>query len=122
MAPSPTGNGYWFVASDGGIFAFGDARFFGSTGSAPPGFPVSGMAATPDGRGYWLVTVAGQVYAFGGANYEGNAPLPLAALCIGIVAAPGGYRIVDTAGNVFGRAVAKSTDRIPRATDLVAAG
>ena len=32
MAPTPTGNGYWLVASDGGIFAFGDARFFGSTG------------------------------------------------------------------------------------------
>ena len=32
MTPTPTGNGYWLVASDGGIFAFGDARFFGSTG------------------------------------------------------------------------------------------
>ena len=122
MAASPTGSGYWFVASDGGVFAYGDARFFGSTGGAPPGFPVSGMAATPDGRGYWLVTLAGQVYAFGGANYKGNAPLPLAAVCIGIVAAPGGYRIVDTAGNVFGRAVAQRRDRIPSSTPLVAAG
>ena len=32
MAPTPTGKGYWLVASDGGIFAFGDAAFFGSTG------------------------------------------------------------------------------------------
>jgi hypothetical protein len=29
---SPTGQGYWLVASDGGIFAFGDAAFYGSTG------------------------------------------------------------------------------------------
>ena len=33
MAPTPSGNGYWLVASDGGIFAFGDAGFFGSTGA-----------------------------------------------------------------------------------------
>ena len=33
MASTPTGNGYWLVASDGGIFAFGDAAFHGSTGA-----------------------------------------------------------------------------------------
>ncbi|HEV7525059.1 MAG TPA: hypothetical protein VGP92_08840 [Acidimicrobiia bacterium] len=122
MATSPTGSGYWFVASDGGIFAFGDARFLGSTGGAPPGFPVSGMAATPDGRGYWLMTVIGQVYSFGTANYEGNAPLPLAAVAVGIVAAPGGYRIVDAAGNVFVRAATKGHIGIPTHVPLVAAG
>jgi hypothetical protein len=122
MSASPTGGGYWFVASDGGIFAFGDARFFGSTGGAPPGAPVSGMAATPDGRGYWLVTLAGQVYTFGDANYEGNAPPPRSAFYIGILAAPGGYRIVDTAGNIFGRAIAQSRNRIVSPTSFVAAG
>jgi hypothetical protein len=30
MAATPTGNGYWEVASDGGIFSFGNARFSGS--------------------------------------------------------------------------------------------
>jgi N-acetylmuramoyl-L-alanine amidase len=29
FAPTPSGNGYWFVTADGGVFAFGDARFFG---------------------------------------------------------------------------------------------
>ena len=32
MAATPDGNGYWLVASDGGIFAYGDAQFYGSTG------------------------------------------------------------------------------------------
>ena len=32
MAATPDGGGYWLVASDGGIFTFGDARFYGSTG------------------------------------------------------------------------------------------
>jgi len=29
MAATPDGKGYWEVASDGGIFAFGDAGFYG---------------------------------------------------------------------------------------------
>ena len=33
MAATPDGGGYWLVASDGGIFTYGDAGFFGSTGS-----------------------------------------------------------------------------------------
>jgi len=30
MAATPDGGGYWLVASDGGIFAYGDAKFHGS--------------------------------------------------------------------------------------------
>jgi hypothetical protein len=55
MAASPTGRGYWFVASDGGIFNFGDAGFLGSAGgqSLPAGVVVmaavnpSGSTTTP---------------------------------------------------------------------------
>ncbi len=122
MTSSPTGKGYWFVASDGGIFSFGDAHFYGSTGASPPGFPITGMASTPDGRGYWLVTLAGQVYAFGDADYHGNSPLPLRGLTAGIIAAPGGYRIVDSAGNVFVRTNVATTRRIAHGTPLVGAG
>jgi len=32
------------VATDGGIFSFGDARFFGSTGSTPLNRPIVGLA------------------------------------------------------------------------------
>lgn len=34
IAPGQSGNGYWLAASDGGIFAFGDAPFRGSTRSS----------------------------------------------------------------------------------------
>jgi len=34
------------VASDGGIFAFGDARFFGSTGALMINKPIVGMSST----------------------------------------------------------------------------
>ena len=36
MAATPDGKGYWLVAADGGIFRFGDARFYGSTGAHDP--------------------------------------------------------------------------------------
>ena len=32
MARTPGGGGYWLVASDGGIFSFGDSAFDGSMG------------------------------------------------------------------------------------------
>ena len=50
MADTPDGGGYWEVASDGGIFAFGDAAFYGSMGGRPLTAPIVGMAATPDRR------------------------------------------------------------------------
>ena len=34
MAP-PTRAGYWLMGRDGGVFTFGQATFFGSTGGAP---------------------------------------------------------------------------------------
>ena len=34
MAPTPDGHGYWLVASDGGIFSYGDAVFDGSAGAS----------------------------------------------------------------------------------------
>ena len=50
MAATPDGGGYWLVASDGGIFNFGDAGFYGSAGSIRLNKPIVGMAATPDGQ------------------------------------------------------------------------
>ncbi len=40
MAAVPGGGGYWEVASDGGIFAFGDAKFYGSMGGQPLNQPI----------------------------------------------------------------------------------
>ncbi|MDA8262844.1 MAG: hypothetical protein M0Z47_08435 [Actinomycetota bacterium] len=45
MASTPDGKGYWMVASDGGIFSFGDAAFYGSMGNTTLNKPVVGMAA-----------------------------------------------------------------------------
>ena len=72
MASTQAGSGYWLVASDGGIFCFGDAEFFGSTGAIRLNQPVVGMAATPDGGGYWLVASDGGIFSFGDAHFFGS--------------------------------------------------
>ena len=44
----PDEGGYWLLASDGGVFAFGDATFHGSTASDPED-PVERLMTTPTG-------------------------------------------------------------------------
>jgi hypothetical protein len=46
IAPTADGGGYWEVASDGGLFAFGDAAFHGSMGGQPLNAPIVGIAPT----------------------------------------------------------------------------
>jgi hypothetical protein len=72
MASTADGKGYWEVYSDGGVFAFGDARFEGSMAHRPLASPVVAIAATPTGKGYWLVAADGGVFAFGDARFAGS--------------------------------------------------
>ena len=46
MASTADGGGYWLVAADGGVFAYGDAVFEGSHGGSPLNVPIVGMAST----------------------------------------------------------------------------
>ncbi len=59
------GQAYWEVASDGGIFSFGGAQFFGSMGGKHLNAPIVGIAGVPDGSGYWEVASDGGVFTFG---------------------------------------------------------
>jgi hypothetical protein len=65
------GKGYWFVASDGGIFAF-NAPFLGSTGAVRLNLPITAMLASPDGRGYQMVADDGGIFSFGDAPFYGS--------------------------------------------------
>ena len=60
------------MASDGGVFNYGDAAFEGSMGGQPLNTPIVGMAATPDGGGYWLVASDGGIFSFGDAAFHGS--------------------------------------------------
>src|SRR5580658_6183894 len=104
MAATPDGGGYWLVGSDGGIFSFGDAQFFGSTGGLALTTPIVGMAATPDGGGYWLVASDGGIFSFGDAQFFGSmGGQHLAAPVTGIASTPGGggYMEVGSDGGIF---------------------
>ncbi len=102
-ATDRTTGGYWLVASDGGVFAFG-APFLGSTGALALVRPIVGMAATPDGRGYWLVASDGGIFAFGDAGFFGSmGGHPLDQPIVGMAAAPDGkgYWLVASDGGIF---------------------
>jgi hypothetical protein len=71
IVSTPTGRGYWVAAADGGVFSYGDARFYGSMGGEDLHAPIVGMAATADGDGYWLLGADGGVFAFGAAKFYG---------------------------------------------------
>ena len=102
-APTPDGVGYWLATADGGVFAYGDAPFYGSATAMNPDQPIVGMAATPDGGGYWLVGSDGGVFSFGNAQYYGSTAGKGSARIVGMAATPdgGGYWLVGSDGGVF---------------------
>ncbi len=100
-----TATGYQEVASDGGIFTFGAAGFFGSEGAKPLNRPIVGMASTPDGGGYWLVASDGGIFAFGDAGFfgsEGGQAISTSPI-VGMAATPDGkgYWLVASDGGIF---------------------
>jgi hypothetical protein len=98
------GTGYQLVASDGGVFNYGSAGFFGSTGGLHLNAPIVGMAPTPDGAGYWLVASDGGIFNYGDAGFFGSAgALHLNAPIVGMAATPdgGGYWLVASDGGIF---------------------
>jgi N-acetylmuramoyl-L-alanine amidase len=101
MAAAP-GGGYWLVASDGGVFAFGGAPFAGSASGQVLTQPVASITAVPGGGGYWLAEgrrgpLTGQVVAIDPGHNGGNGADPA------FIDAPiwngTGYEACDTTGS-----------------------
>jgi Cu/Zn superoxide dismutase len=96
--------GYWLVASDGGVFNFGDAGLFGSAGNMKLNRPIVAIAATPTGDGYWLAASDGGIFAYGDAAYLGSmGGTPLNQPIVAMAATPSGngYRLFASDGGVF---------------------
>ena len=104
MAPTPDAGGYWLVGADGGVFSFGDAQFFGSTGGIHLNRPIVGMAPTPDGDGYWLAASDGGIFSFGDAQFFGSTGgIHLNRPIVGMAPTPDGrgYWLVASDGGIF---------------------
>ena len=102
-APVSSG-GYWLVGADGGVFPFGSARGFGSTGTTRLNQPVVGIAGTPDDGGYWLVAADGGIFPFGDAGgYGSTGGIRLNKPVVGMAATPDGhgYWLVASDGGIF---------------------
>ena len=96
--------GYWLVASDGGIFAYGHSHFYGSAGATPLNRPVVGTAASPDDGGYWLVASDGGIFAYGDAAFHGSTgSMALNKPIVGMAPSPDGhgYWLVASDGGIF---------------------
>ena len=104
VGPAGPTQGYWLVGSDGGIFSFGDAGFFGSTGALHLNKPIVGMVSTADGNGYWLVASDGGIFNFGNAGFAGSTgAMSLNKPIVGMAATPDGkgYWLVASDGGIF---------------------
>ena len=105
QAPPVTCNtGYWLVASDGGIFSFGNAPFHGSTGAIRLNRPIVGMTASPDRGGYEFVASDGGIFTFGNAGFFGSTgDIRLNQPIVGMAATPTGrgYWLVASDGGIF---------------------
>lgn len=63
---------YGLVATDGGVFSFGDATFYGSIGATKVTSPIVALASTLDGKGCWLISATGKVFSYGDATNYGS--------------------------------------------------
>ncbi len=109
MAATSTGGGVYLLGSDGGVFALGDAVFYGSTGDIALDQPIVSMANHATGQGYWFVALDGGIFTFGpDAPFLGSVPelIPfdqLAAPVVGMAVTPSGngYWLVASDGGIF---------------------
>jgi hypothetical protein len=96
--------GYWQAGTDGGVFSFGSAGFYGSAGGIHLNRPIVGMASTPDGGGYWLVASDGGIFSYGDAQFHGSTGnLVLNRPIVGMASTPDGkgYWLVASDGGIF---------------------
>ena len=103
-AGAATSSGYWLMATDGGVFSFGKAGFYGSTGAVPLNQPIVGTAATPSGRGYWMVASDGGIFTFGDAGFYGSMggkPLNKPIVAMAPTKSGKGYWLVAADGGIF---------------------
>jgi SpoIID/LytB domain protein len=103
MSMSPDGGGYWGVATNGGVYTFGDAKFYGSARTYSPPAPTVGLAVDPKTGGYWEVLSNGGIYSFNAPFYGSARTYSPPAPTVGLAVDPktGGYWEVLSNGGIY---------------------
>ncbi len=103
MASTSDGKGYWLVAADGGVFAYGDAAFAGSMGGTHLNAPIVGIAGNGDGGYCWWPPTAACSPTASAAFHGSAGALRLVSPVVGIAALTNGsgYYLVAADGGVF---------------------
>jgi hypothetical protein len=110
IVSTKTGRGYTEVASDGGTFCYGDAKFLGSLANLKLKGPIVDADGTPTGNGLYMVGTDGGVFCFGDAQFHGSAAgKKLVAPITSIEVTPSGkgYWLTGADGGVFSYGDAK---------------
>ncbi|NAS20718.1 CHAP domain-containing protein [Herbidospora sp. NEAU-GS84] len=95
----PFGAGHLAVTSTGQVFG-------GLPGPAPAvSGRVTDAAVTPSGAGYWLLSSAGQIFPYGDAAPAVARPATAEGELVAIDAAPNGYLVTTSTGQVYGPGV-----------------
>ena len=102
-----SGGGYYVLGSDGGIFTFGGATFFGSV----PGLNLSSrvtalrLTSTKSGSGYRILGQDGGIFTFGDAEFYGSVPglglRSVKAIDLRPTATDNGYWVLGEDGGIF---------------------
>lgn len=74
IAQRPQGDGYWLVAGDGGVFAFGNAHAGWGLGAKHINAAIVDAFSSHTGNGLTLVGADGGVFTFGDAPFHGSVP------------------------------------------------
>ena len=94
---------YRTVASDGGIFDFGGAPFYGSTGDIHLNQPIVAMTSDRATGGYWFVARDGGIFGFHAPflGSAGSAGLDSPVVGMASIAGGKGYWLTTASGQVF---------------------
>ncbi len=111
ICPTPTNLGYWCVAVDGRIRAFGDATNFATN---IPGFSfgsntyIAGASSLKNAQGLLMASTNGTVYVLGAATHYGNYTESANASLVAVVPtmSGNGYWLMTGGGGVQARGAA----------------
>ncbi|MEO1064273.1 MAG: PQQ-dependent sugar dehydrogenase [Actinomycetota bacterium] len=103
LVPSPSGQGYRIVGTDGRVVAYGDASFEGSAGDLALNQPIVDAFPDADDDGYVLVAADGGIFNFAASFHGSTGSLQLNAPIVGAAGTPTGegYWLFAADGGVF---------------------